>query len=89
MRFSDEQLQGPPNEYGRDLALESVYGITNSYVRNRKARVTLKAVSGQVESARRAGASESEIRARIQKGITDPPNFDRERVREIVQAFLL
>lgn len=87
MRVTDELLYGPPEVYGKFLALERVYGMADSFVRRRKARVTIKSIGGQVESARRAGASESEIRAKIQKGITNP-NADPERVKDVERRFL-
>jgi len=88
MRLGEEVLHGPPEIYAKVVALERVYGTANSYVRKRRAKVTLKAIGGQVASARRAGASESEIRAKIQQGISDPPNVDPVRVKRAERRFL-
>lgn len=91
MSFPPELLEAPPEVYGRALALASLYGTANSYVRGprgRKPGATVNAIGGQVKRARRAGASEEEIRHRIRKGITDPPKVIAERVEEVKRRFL-
>jgi len=88
MRLSEEVQYGPPEVYGRVVALEGVRGMARSYVRARKKGATLRAVNSQIDSARRAGASEEEIRSKVRQGMTDPPNADLERVKEVERHFL-
>jgi len=88
MRLSEEVQYGPPEVYGRVVALEGVHGMVSSYVRARKKGATLRAVSSQIESVRRAGASEEEIRSKVRQGIIDPPNAVPERVKEVERHFL-
>lgn len=88
MRVSDDLLYGPPEDYGRYLALEGVRGMTRTCCRGRKRRATLRAIDGQVQWAKRNGASEEQIRAKVRQGITDSLNADPGRVKEVERRFL-
>ena len=91
MRFSKELLEAPPEVFGKALALENLYGMTNSFVRGpsgRKRGATINSVDGQLRRARRTGATEVETRNSIRRGIPDPPSAIPERVDEIKQRYL-
>ena len=91
MSFSTELLQAEPEVFGKALALERLYGMTNSYVRGprgRKRGATINGVEGQVKSTRHCGATEEEIRNAIRRGATDPPVAIPQRVEEIKRRFL-
>ena len=75
-----------------DAALNTLYGVVNSYVRGPrggKPGATMADVDGQVKRARRNGAPEEIIRNRIRKGLSDPPYALPDRVNEITQMILL
>ncbi len=92
MTFSPELLEADAATYGKALALATLEGTANSYVRGprgRKKGATLQAVIGQAERARHSGATEEEIRSRIRKGITDPPHAHPDRIHQVRQLFLM
>ena len=70
----------------KDLALETMEGEANSYVRH--APAIIGHVSGKVKRARRLRIPESVIRDRLLKAITDPQTADPARVMEITRLFL-
>jgi len=91
MTFSAELLYAEPAVFGKALALATLEGTANSYVRSprgRKKGSTLQAVIGQAERARRCGATEEEIRSRVRKGITVPPHAHPDRVGRVRELFL-
>lgn len=89
MTFSTDLLQAEPEVLGKALALERLYGTVNTYVRARKKTLTIRHVIGQVESSRRCGASEEEIRDKIRKAIADPPYSYPDRLGEMRRRFSL
>lgn len=91
MSFTTELSQAEPEVFGKALALECLYGMTNSYVRGPRGRnrgAAIKGVEGQLKRARHSGATEEEIRDAIRRGATDPPSAIPERVEEIKRRFL-
>jgi hypothetical protein len=73
------------------MALDTLHGIVNSYVRRprgRKRGATFENVSGQVKRSRKASVSEEMIRATIQKATTELPNALPERVERITRHYL-
>ncbi len=91
MSFSTELLRAEPEVFGKALALECLYGMTNSYVRGPRGRnrgATVNGVEGQVKRARHSGAAEEEIRNVIHRGMTDPLGAVPQRVEEIKRRFL-
>jgi hypothetical protein len=75
-----------------DAALDRLEGMVNSFVRGargRKRGATIMQVWGQYKSAKRYGVSEDQIRARIARGMTNPPSAASQRVDEIKRRFLL
>jgi len=90
MAFSAELLYAEPAVFGKALALATLEGMANSYVRGprgRKKGATLQAVLGQAERAKHSGATDDEIRNRIRKGTTDPPHVHPDRVLRVNQLF--
>lgn len=74
-----------------DAALDRLEGMVNSFVRGprgRKRGATVSQVYGQYKSARRYGVSEEQIRARITRGMTNPPQTAAIRVDEVKRRFL-
>ena len=74
-----------------EAALDRLEGMVNSFVRGprgRKRGATMSQVYGQYESARRYGAPEDQIRARIARGMNNPPSAIAERKDEIRGRFL-
>jgi hypothetical protein len=74
-----------------DAALDRLEGMVNSFVRGprgSKRGARISHVYGQFESAKRYGVSEEAIRARILKGMTNPPKAAADRVEEIKRRFL-
>jgi uncharacterized protein YheU (UPF0270 family) len=69
-----------------DLALDTLEGIVNSFVRKHGA--TIGQVYGQIERAQRDGVPTELVRRRIQRGVSDPPHADPVRVDEIKRRFL-
>ncbi len=91
MTFSPELLYAEPAVFGKALALATLEGMANSYVRGargRKKGATLQAVLGQAGRAKHSGATREEIRSRIRKGITGPPHSHPDRVLQVKQLFL-
>ncbi len=91
MRFSNDVLERPTEVFGKEIALRALYGVTNRFVRGPRGHnrdLTINAVEGQAERARRSGATEEEIRAAIRQGATDPPSAIPERVEEIRRRYL-
>jgi len=73
------------------MALDTLHGIVNSYVRGprgRKKGATFENVSGQVKRARKASVSEEMIRGTIQKATVEPPNALPDRVERIMRRYL-
>ena len=73
------------------VALDRLEGMVNSFVRGprgRKPGATIGHVFGQLKSARHYGVPEEQIRARISRGMTNPPLASAQRVDEIKRRFL-
>lgn len=74
-----------------DAALDRLEGMVNSFVRGprgRKRGATLQHVYGQYKSAQRYGVPEEQIRARIVRGMSNPPLPSPSRVAELERQFL-
>jgi hypothetical protein len=90
MRFSKDLLEAPPEVFGKELALSALYGVTSRFVRGPRGHngdLTIEAVEGQAERARRSGATEEEIRDAVCRGVIDPPRANPERVEEIKRRY--
>ena len=71
----------------KSLALDTLEGMANSYLRRRKEGTTLNRVSGQENRARNCGASDEQISARIKKAIADTHTAATPRASEL-QRFI-
>lgn len=75
----------------RSMALDTLHGIVNSFVRGRRGRkpgATFESVNGQVKRARKAGVSEEMIRATVHKAVMEPPYTLPDRVDRIIRQYL-
>ncbi len=91
MRFSNDLLEAPTEIFGKELALRTLYGVTNRFVRGPRGHnrdLTINAVDGQAKGARHSGATEEEIRTTVRQGAIDPPGVIPERVEEIRHRYL-
>jgi hypothetical protein len=73
------------------MALDTLHGIVNSYVRGprgRKPGATFENVDGQVKRARKASVSEEMIRGIIRKAAIEPPNALPDRVERVMRHYL-